>query len=284
MDAAFEHCERLVREGDKDRFLADLFAPAQRRPLLFALHAFNLEIARVPGLVREPLAGEMRLQWWRDALAGGGQSEAGAGPVAGALRRTILSAELDAAPLVGLVDARSFDLYREPMKTFADYETYARRTSSSLIEAAARILGFAGADIETAAAHAGIAVATANLLRAVPHHAARGQLFIPAECLDRHGASASAVLAGRTSPGLLAALAEMRGLARAHLAQARAALARTPPGAGPAFLTVSLVEPYLKTMERADYDPFCTSADLAQWRRQWIMWRAARRPRRLTGA
>ena len=46
-DAAYAHCEALVRASDKDRFVASLFAPTGTRPHLFALYAFNLEIARV---------------------------------------------------------------------------------------------------------------------------------------------------------------------------------------------------------------------------------------------
>jgi hypothetical protein len=30
-------------------------------------------------------------------------------------------------------------------------------------------------------------------------------------------------------------------------------------------------------MERRDYDPFTTAVEVAQWRRPWILWRAARR-------
>ena len=56
--------------GDRDRYLADLFAPADARPHLFALHAFNVEIARVRGKVSEPMPGEIRLQWWREHLRG----------------------------------------------------------------------------------------------------------------------------------------------------------------------------------------------------------------------
>ena len=47
MQDAFAYCEAQVRAGDRDRFLAALFAPAQHRAGLFALYAFNLEIARV---------------------------------------------------------------------------------------------------------------------------------------------------------------------------------------------------------------------------------------------
>src|SRR5471032_2107824 len=68
MQDAFTHCEQLVRTGDKDRFLATLFAPEKYRRALFALYAFNLEVARVREIAREPMPGEVRLQWWADVL------------------------------------------------------------------------------------------------------------------------------------------------------------------------------------------------------------------------
>ena len=89
MPDAFAHCEELVRVADQDRFLASLFAPAEHRGALFALYAFNVEVSRVREAVREPLAGEIRLQWWRDVLAGEGRGEVAANPVAAALAATI---------------------------------------------------------------------------------------------------------------------------------------------------------------------------------------------------
>ena len=58
-----------MRHHDRDRFQTALFAPAERREALFALYAFNYEIARVREAVREPMLGQIRLQWWREAIA-----------------------------------------------------------------------------------------------------------------------------------------------------------------------------------------------------------------------
>ena len=43
-------------------------APAQYRPSLFVIFAFNLETARAPWMSQETMIAEMRLQWWHDAL------------------------------------------------------------------------------------------------------------------------------------------------------------------------------------------------------------------------
>src|SRR5262245_16460487 len=85
MDDHFRYCASLVREVDRDRYLATLFAPAEKRDALSALYAFDAEISRVRDLAREPMPGEIRLQWWREVLQGERGSEAAANPIAAAL-------------------------------------------------------------------------------------------------------------------------------------------------------------------------------------------------------
>jgi phytoene synthase len=94
--------------------------------------------------------------------------------------------------------------------------------------------------------------------------------------LRRHGAQAEDVFAGRATTEVRAALAELRLHARGHLAVASDLVAAMPQAIAPALLPVALVRPLLARMERRRYQPF-KSGDLQQWRRQWILWRAARR-------
>ena len=129
---AYPHCEALVREGDPDRYWASLFAPADKRPHLNALYAFNFEIARVREAVREALVGEIRLQWWRDALQGEARGDVKANPVAAALDDTIVKFRLPRHALVTLIDARIFDLYDDPMPSLNDLEGYCGETASAL--------------------------------------------------------------------------------------------------------------------------------------------------------
>src|ERR1700754_1282851 len=185
MHDPFAYCEQLVRETDKDRFLAALFAPANRRGPLFALYAFNSEVARVREAIDNPMAGEIRLQWWRDALERPGTGEARANPVAAAMLDTVVRYRLPPPAISDLIDARTFDLYPDPMPTLAALEAYAEKTSSALIVLAARVLDPAHQN-PAACRAAGIAYAIAGLLRAFPLHAARGQLYLPLDILQRH--------------------------------------------------------------------------------------------------
>ena len=280
MQQAFAHCEALVRAADRDRFLATLFAPRQRRGALFALYAFNLEIARVREVVRDPVAGEVRLQWWSDVLAGDGRGEIEAHPVASALRACVARYGLPQERLQTTISARRFDLYDEPMATLADLEAYADGASSSLIALAAQIVNGGAPDIDALSHHAGRAQAIAGLLKAFPFHAARGQLFVPLELLERHGADREDVRIGRATPELRSALADLRDSARRHLHQAQDMARTVSPDVMPALLPVALTGATLARMERGDYDPF-VPVEIAPWRRQWLIWRAARRPSRI---
>jgi phytoene synthase len=278
MQDAFAYCAELVRNADRDRFIATLFAPADRRGGLHALYAFNAEVARVRDVAHAALPGEIRLQWWSDVINRERDDEARANPVASALLDTMERHHLARDTLIDLIEARRFDLYDDPMAQVADLETYVRRTSSSVFALAARIV--ADIEIDAAAEPAGLASGMTAILRAFPLHAARGQLYLPAEILDRHQVHVHDLFAGRSSAGLEAALAELRALARHHLAATGEGVKALPERAMAAFLTVALVRPSLNRLDRSDS---FTPVELAPWRRQWLIWRAARNPARIAG-
>jgi phytoene synthase len=227
-------------------------------------------------IVSEPLLGEIRFQWWRDALEGKSDADARANPVAAALLDTVARFDLPKAPLLELISARGHDLYGEPMDSIAALEAYTEATCSNLLRLAALILdGAEAAASRDAALHAGIAYGITGLIRALPWQFARG--FVPAEILQAHGASRDDLAAGHASEAVLAALADLRAVARAHLAIFYATLPGLPEKSRPAFLPACLCEPYLRLMEKPGYEPFKAVIELPQWRRQWILWRAARR-------
>jgi 15-cis-phytoene synthase len=275
MGDAFSYCAELVRSADRDRFIATLFAPSQHCNALHALYAFDIEVGRVRDLAREAMPGEIRLQWWREVLQGQRNAEAKASPVAAAFLNTVEMYRLPVGEMLDLIEARRFDLYNEPMPTVAQLEDYAAKTSSAVIGTAARILGV---DAVEAAWPAGIAYAMASLLAALPKHAARGQLYLPVQLLERYGLRAQDVLAGSRPASLNAAAAELRGLARAHLGTTTEMVRPLPREALPAFLPLAPVGRWLDRLERSEV--FAPRV-LSPWRRQWLIWRAARNPHRL---
>ncbi|NVK34801.1 MAG: squalene/phytoene synthase family protein [Rhodobacteraceae bacterium] len=290
MTSNFDHARELVYAQDRDRFFASLFAPEKERQALLALFAFNIEIARVRDLVREPLPGEVRLQWWRDFLNGVEHGDASANPIAAALGETIKIYELPVKPLTDMIDARIFDLYNDPMPSLNDLEGYCGETVSALFQMSCLILNKshpAATDDhktpETAdlSGHAGVAYGLTGLLRAFPWHAARGQLYMPQDVFQRHGVDTLSVLKGKRSDALSNALNEMHEHVHHHMGRVEKAIQAVQEHLLPAFLPLALIGPRLRRMKKPSYDPFAAQPDLSQLKRQWLLWRASKNPLRI---
>jgi phytoene/squalene synthetase len=204
--AAFETCAAQVRRADPDRYFSALFAPVERRPFLFALYAFNHELARVGETVREPMLGEIRLQWWRETLESARRGAPRRHDVAEALAATFAAVALPQAPFEAMIEARSLDLLGgAPL----DRAAYLDATSANVMRLASRIL--CGEDrFDDLSREAGAAYGIAGLMR---NHR-------------------------------LAATPEAIEDARTHLARARR-MAK-PKRTLPAFLPASLVPLYLR--------------------------------------
>jgi 15-cis-phytoene synthase len=274
------HCTTLVRAHDRDRYLATLFAPAEHRPALFALYAFNTEIDRVRDAAREPMPGEIRLQWWREVLLGERDSEAAAHPVAAALRETIARHHINADRLIALIDAHTFDLYDEPFATLDDFDNYAALSEGVVLGSAAAILGAEGAAVNNLVRHASIAVTVTRVLTLLPKHASRRQIYIPREVTERHALIPESIVARQDSDALKSALAKMRRHARRQLQAASLEAGEAPVAISPALLPIASVGPQLRRMERRGYEPFAPDV-LSPLRRQWLIWRGSRDPKRI---
>ena len=261
-------CLATLRDTDRDRYLACLLAPEEKRPALAALYAFNAELARVRDLVHEPLPGEVRMQYWRDLLEGQAHGSSEANPIASELLIAIEQHRLPRQTLIDMIDARIFDLYDDPMETRGTLEGYAGETASALIQLASLVLSpEEAARSADAAGHAGVAQAIAGLLLLMPLHRHRGQLYLPIEILAATGLDRDAFLAGKDKARISAAIEAFAGLGREHLAKARAA-GTIPPAIFPAFLPVALAEPVLKKAQSLGSGLFDRSLVLLQWRRQ----------------
>jgi phytoene synthase len=276
MEDSYAYCEQLVRAADKDRYLASLFIVGPARRHILALYAFNAEVAAVRDRTSEPMAGEVRLQWWRDALIGDASGGAEGNPVAAAMIETLRHHPSLRRNLERLLEARAFDLYSDPMPSLDALRGYLNATASSLFEMAGTVVGEDEKGIARAAEPAGLAYGLAGLLRSLPQHASRGQIFLPPESLEAFGVQSEDILAGHTTPELRAALTALRDDVRKHLAEAKTRMAGLSSTVRSAFLSLSLVELYLERMDRTDYDPFRTLIEVPQWRRQWRLWRASR--------
>jgi phytoene/squalene synthetase len=154
-----------LRTGDRDRYLQVLLARSADRPALLALFLLNLELARIPDVVREPMAGLVRLQWWRDALAEPGPSPRH--PVLALVAETGLCDRVGRDILQRLVDARERGLETPPLGDPASVEAHAAATAGALNAAAATAIG-ADAGVVAKARAIGTAYGLLGIVRALP--------------------------------------------------------------------------------------------------------------------
>jgi 15-cis-phytoene synthase len=136
-----EDLDALVGRVDPDRWLSSRFiADAQARADVIAIYAFDYQLARAPKVASNPLLGEIRLTWWREAL-----DEIYEGrkvrqhPTALALAEAVKRRSLPREPLEGMIDARYRELDAAPM-TLAEALDWAKGTGGGAAVAAALAL------------------------------------------------------------------------------------------------------------------------------------------------
>ncbi len=252
--------DAAARASALDRYLAARLAPRGVRRDLIALAAFVGETARIIAMASEPLVGEMRLQWWRDALAplrSGG--EATGNPIADALRATMARHALPAELFSTLLDAQSRALDPGWAAAGAVFGRYLDDTDGAAFRLAARILGVPPSDAtDKLLLAAGQAYGGVQLLRAVPLMLNARSRLPHAHLVNDWAALAPAMLKAAKS-----ALQE----ARRQSHEAAAAI--------PAVLPAALVEPYLAALERLGPEIVRERADISPLTRVWLLWWAS---------
>ncbi|HEY4200491.1 MAG TPA: phytoene/squalene synthase family protein [Devosiaceae bacterium] len=268
----------FLKATDPDRYYATLVIREDRRVAVQAIYAFAADVASVRERVSEPAPGEIRLQWWDDALTGQGHGNVRQNPVADALLTTIGEYGLPVVPLQRLIAARRFDLYQDPMTDVLSFEGYAGETVSVLYQFAAMILN-GGAPVEEgdAAGHLGVANALIGHSRAFGYNASTMRLFLPSSLFKAHGVSESEIFSGQATEGIRAALAQIQDLAREHLDKAAVASAVLPRTLRPAFAMVPVLRAELRQLEQGGRNPFAPPLILPAWRKLalmgWWAWR-----------
>ncbi len=272
-------CADLVRRRDFEKYAASLFVAPEPRRAWLALSAFNVEVSKVRDHVSQPLPGEVRLQWWRDALTGEGEHGAygavAGNPVAAELLRAVRLYNLPVETLIRLIDAHVFDVYDDHMPDMAALEAHCRDTSAALYMLRARVLGKPSADIARLTEHAGLAEGLVETMLALPRHASRRQLYLPSDLINLHDVAVEEIFARQASEPLKKVFEHLRGEASRQLDKALVLLRDTPAALRPAFLPLAIVGKMLASLEAAD--PF-NPPSLSRLQMLWILWRAARSP------
>ena len=244
-DALANRLAASVRSADPDRYFSALFAPAALRALLFALYAFNAEVARIAESVREPMLGAIRLEWWRETAEGAARGAPRNHDVARGLAALFAQTAITLPDLEAVIAARAFDSSAESFADFSALEAYLDSTSGALMRQAARILG--GRPELTK--EAGLAYGLTGLLRSLPFHNGRHKLYLPLDLLSAlHVTPEEFFHLDKGDDRRAAAVRQVRLKARDHFLAARAA--QRPGPALAAVLPAALVPVYLRKLGR----------------------------------
>lgn len=255
---ALSYCGQTVRTHDPDRFLLGLFAPADKREALWALYAFNHEVAKTREVVTETRLGLIRLQWWKDAVAGvfNGQTPLKhqvVEPLAAAIAKYSLPRE----HFETLMYAREFDLEDRLPTDLAGMAAYAEFTSLPLLKL---VLAVTGEGVERAKESA-TAYALAGLLRAVPAHAAQRRCYLPENLLTGEGMDKYKLYDRKEVEKIKPAVKAVGTFARALLEK--------PAAKGQPALMARMADMYLKRLEVSGHDVFAVTPPPLMALRLW---------------
>jgi 15-cis-phytoene synthase len=270
------YCADQMRLGDKDRYLSALYVPSDKRRYVMALYALYNEVTRIPHLVTEAALGEIRLLWWCDAVGDLYSGKTADQPILRELNGAIEHGNLEKSVLINLIQASELKLTPLPFASRQQLERYSHHTQGALIYLTSRVLLpiHAGAVAKTAR-QAGLAITLTKCLREMSYHAARSMVEIPGDILSAHEIEPQDVITGTMTEGIKSVFDEMHSWAHASLGQARDHKDQIPLGAMAAFLPVSILDLYLKTMAANSYNPLRKTPRVSQLRRQWRIMRSA---------
>lgn len=251
MENTEQEITRSLQIHDPDHYFSTIFAPKDKRPALLTIYAFNRDLERIPDSVSEPMLGEIRLQWWRDAIENRQSSPTTGNPLADRLISIITEYKLPVIRIQELIDARSFELSGEPMPDIQSLKNYIKKTEEALCILSCRILSDNQPDnINELAKQASFCYKASTLLASDTINRAKGRQYLP-----------------QGQPEHIQSEIDEQY----HHFQSTAKT--LPSKFGPAFLPVTLIEGYLKQSKIRESGKSDRPVQLNPAYRLWKYWK-----------
>ncbi|KAJ1930368.1 hypothetical protein IWQ60_000389 [Tieghemiomyces parasiticus] len=274
---AVQYCQRLTRRQDYDGYLASLFFPAGVvRSAVWAIRAFNIEVASIRDTVSNESIGQMKILFWKqllkDITAGKPSPDQ---PIAMLLGQAISQLRLNPHWLSKLVTAREKNLTQSVYYTMDEVEAYAESTASALLYLQLECLGIKDVQADHVASHLGKAVGITTLLRATPANAAKRWVYLPQDSLARHKVSQEDLFRQGRTPGLDDAVFEIATRAHDHVLTAQSHLRKLDPSIPitPFLSSIPSIH-YLRRLENTNFDIFNPKLRHREWTMPFTLWRA----------
>ncbi|KIJ64453.1 hypothetical protein HYDPIDRAFT_90439 [Hydnomerulius pinastri MD-312] len=280
-----EYCKDLVRKHDYEGFLTSQFYPRQLQPGYYALRAFYIELAMVKEAVSQTTLGQARLVFWRDAIKDIFDVSEEIGnkpprhPIALALYEATQRSRLAPYHFQRIIEAREQELHSQTHMTVESATSHAESTASTFLYILLSLLNLPSATLSHSASHLGVAQSFTTLLRALPFHASKGVMVIPAEITAKHGVNQQQVFTkAEPSKALEDAVFEFATIANDNLITAREMFKETggqvPQEAMPIFTSAVPVVSILRRLEAVNFNVYDPSLQVRDWKLPWQVWRS----------
>jgi NADH dehydrogenase [ubiquinone] 1 alpha subcomplex assembly factor 6 len=259
-----------LKKYDYYRYLCCLLSPEHLQPRFFAIYAFNNEIAKIKDVISEPMAGHIRLQWWRDAIEEiyNGRPESHNHHVVRDLYKVISQVDVPKDLFDNLIDAREADIEFSMPEDIASIENYAVGTSSRLFELLLAAAEINDKHAREAAHYAGIAYAITGIMRSMKFSAYRGRVILPKDLLDKASISEDDIINGRYLGKTNPIVHILCDKIEVNLTHVRALLKEAPRFAINVFLPLSVVDIFLARIRKNSYDIFYSDIESGRLRLQ----------------
>lgn len=257
-----------VKRYDYDRWLLSLFCPGDKRFGVLAVLAFSTELSRIRETVSEAMLGDIRLQWWRDAIAEIKNGTTRKHPVAEALLQLTKDEKIDTDLMLEMIDARAKDLDPHPISTKGELLVYAEQTGGNLQRLVFQALG-AQEDAEgiEAVMRSGRAYALTGILRAIPFHAQQDLVLLPEKVVQTHSGDFDSLFKTGNGQKLFACVEDIADLAELEFSAAFNQAIVAKPEPKQAVMLNALTGIYLKKLKKAGFDPASSLLDVGSVRK-----------------
>ncbi|KAH7885345.1 isoprenoid synthase domain-containing protein [Phlebopus sp. FC_14] len=273
-----QYCKDLVRKHDYEGFLTSQLYPPQFQSGYYALRAFYVELSMIKEAVSQTTLGQTRLVFWRETVKNVFDGKPPRHPVALALYEATQISRLPSYHFTRMIEAREQELHLQSHLTVDSMVSHAESTASTFLYLVLSLLSLPSATLSHAASHVGVAQSFATFLRALPFHASKGAMVIPAEITAKHGVNQQDVFSSsRSSKPLEDAVFEFATIANDNLITARNMFTdmggKVPREAIPVFAAAIPVAYVLRRLEAVDFNVYHPSLQTRDWKLAWQVWR-----------
>ena len=189
-----QYCLELVRRTDHEHYLTNLLLPAALQTDSFAIRAFSSEISGVRDVVSERTLGQMRLQFWRDTVAGLYRDKCPNHPVAVQLYRTIKRHRPSEQLFMNLIRSREQFLSDKPFNSLDEVGDYGQDAFSSVYLILLELMNNKNGHLKHSVTQLGQCEGLITLLRALPYNASKRRCFLPTQLLSERDLSAEKII------------------------------------------------------------------------------------------